>query len=73
LDPELETSHGLALLVLQESLHAQEVLLQSVDERDGELLVDLGVLRHDDEPEFLMDSALDAMRAEAQVNVALAA
>jgi hypothetical protein len=49
------------------------VLLETVDERDGELLVHVFVLGYQNEPEVRVDAALDAMSSKSQVDVSRAA
>jgi hypothetical protein len=49
------------------------VLLKTVDERDGELLVHVFVLGYQNKPEVRVDATLDSMRTKSQVDISRAA
>ena len=44
------------------------MLLQSVDQGDGKLLVDVAVFGDDNQPEVLMDAALGPVHSQAQID-----
>ena len=46
------------------------MLLQSVDQGDGKLLVDVAVFGDDNQPEILMDAALGPVHSQAQIDEA---
>ena len=63
----------LQLTISDHSFHAKVVLLQSVDQRNGELLVDLVIFGDKNESEVGMDATLDPVGPETQVDVPHAA
>ena len=61
--PLLEPVCQLGLRARQQRAHGQEVLLKSVDERDGELLVHHKLLRHHDQPDVHAQNVRASMHA----------
>ena len=60
------------MMMFKQCGHAQEMLLQSVDERYGKVFVDVSVFSHDNETEVFVNAAFDAVSAKAQIQVPLA-